>query len=290
MPAMSAPPRPHPRRPKLSCPPGATDAHIHLFGPAAKYPFSPGAAYHSPDALPQTYIGWQNALGLGRAVIVHPTALGLDNARTLDALAAYPERFRGIAVPAPDVSDAELDRMHALGIRGIRFTSVAAYANAPRLDTRLAARIAQRGWHCQFLLDGVDLPALEPALMALPTDIVIDHMGRIPADLGVNHPGFQTLLRMLDSGKAWVKLSGPMRFSKADRLPYADTLAFARELVKCNPERLVWGSDWPHINYAGVMPNDGDLLDLLLDWAPDARTRHRILVENACQLYDFPAP
>lgn len=288
---MSNPPVANPSKPKLTCPPGACDSHIHIFGPADKYPFAPTAAYHSPDALPETYIAWQNTLGLSRAVVIHPTALGLNNARTLDALAAYPERFRAVAVPPADVGNAELDRMHKLGVRGVRFTSVATYAHAPRLNTALAARIADRGWHSQFLLEGAELADMAPALMALPTDIVIDHMGRVPADLGIHSAGFQALLRMLDSGKVWVKLSGPMRFSRCYRMPYKDTLPFAHELVKRNPDRLVWGSDWPHINYnQGVMPDDGQLLDLLLEWVPDERTRHRILVENACKLYDFPAP
>jgi predicted TIM-barrel fold metal-dependent hydrolase len=291
MPVMSQPPDPHPRRPKLEAPPGACDCHIHLFGPTEKYPFDANAAYHAEDALPETYIAWQKTLGLSRAVIIHPTALGRNNARTLDALALYPERFRAVAVPADDVGDAELDRMHELGVRGCRFTSVATYANAPALNKDLIARIAARGWHAQFLLEGQQLPEMHDDLMALPCDVVIDHMGRVPADLGTHHPAFRTLLRMLESGKVWVKLSGPMRFSKQDRMPYSDTLAFARRLVETNPERLVWGSDWPHINYNhGVMPNDGDLLDLMHDWVPDEATRNRILADNPAVLYDFPAP
>ena len=290
MPIMSNPPDSAPKAPKLKAPPGACDSHIHLFGPVERYPFAENAAYHSPDALPETYIDWQETLGLSRAVIIHPTALGRNNARTTDALAADPDRFRAIAVPADDVGDAELDRMHELGVRGCRFNSVGTYANAPRLDKDLVARIAERGWHAQFLLEGEQIPEMRDDLLGLPYDVVVDHMGRVPADLGTDHPAFKALLEMLETGTVWVKLSGPMRFSSRDRMPYADTLAFARKLVETNPERLVWGSDWPHINYNhGVMPNDGDLLDMMLDWAPDEAVRNRILVDNAAALYDFPA-
>jgi predicted TIM-barrel fold metal-dependent hydrolase len=291
MPIMSNPPDPAPRRPRLVAPQGSCDSHIHVFGPASRYPFSPKAAYHSPDALPETYLALQAVLGLERAVIIHPTALGEDQSRTLDALAAYPGRFRAVAVPAPSTSDAELDRMHRLGVRGIRHAIVSHFPNAQGLAADLARRGADRGWHSQLLVDGDHLEDLAPKLMALPGDVVIDHMGRVPAELGIGHPGFQALLRLLDSGRVWVKLSGPMRFSASDRFPYADTLPFARALVACNPERLVWGSDWPHINYnSGVMPNDGDLVDMLLEWAPDESVRRRILVDNPARLYDFPMP
>jgi 2-pyrone-4,6-dicarboxylate lactonase len=290
MPIMSQPPDPNPKPPRFTPPKGACDCHIHVFGPADKYPFDPGAAYHSPDALPETYIALQDVLGLERAVIIHPTALGRGaNARTMDALAQYPARFRAVAVPDAGVDDATLKRMHDLGVRGLCFTSVTHYANAPRLDKALAARAADLGWHAQFLLEGEQLPAMEADIRSLPCDVVVDHMGRVPAHLGVYHPAFQTLLRLLDTGRVWVKLSGPMRFSATDRMPYADTLPFAQALVAANPDRLVWGSDWPHINYnKGVMPNDGALLDMMLDWVPDEATRNRILADNAARLYDFP--
>jgi len=290
MPISSNPPNPNPQPPKFTPPKGACDSHIHIFGPADKYPFDDGAAYHSPDALPETYIELQETLGLERAVIIHPTALGRGaNARTIDALTQYPDRFRGVAVPDADVDDATLRRMHAAGVRGCRFTSVGQYKNAPKLDKDLAARVADLGWHAQFLLEGEQIPDMADELLALPCNVVIDQMGRLPAHMGTDHPAFQALLRMLDSGRVWVKLSGPMRFSGEDRMPYADTLPFARALVAANPERLVWGSDWPHINYNhGQMPNDGALLDMMLDWVPDPATRDRILADNAAALYDFP--
>ncbi len=276
----------------LKAPPGACDSHIHFFGPTTRYPFAGDAAYHSPDALPETYFALQNALGLERAIVIHPTALGArGNTRTLDALAGWPDRLRGVAVLDRTVDDDTLDRMHALGVRGCRFNSVSAYANAPGLDLRLVERIAERGWHAQFLIGGEQIPAMRDTITSLPCPAVIDHMGRVPAHLGVDCDAFRTLLEMLETGQVWVKVSGPMRFSNEPGMPYADTLPFARALVAANPERLVWGSDWPHINYNhGTMPDDGSLLDMMLDWVPDEAVRNRILADNPAELYGFPRP
>lgn len=288
MPLMSNPPDPAPKTPRLEAPPGACDAHVHLFGPAEAYPFAPDAIYRSADATPGDLIALMGRLGLARAVLVQPSAYGRDNRCLLDALAAHPDRFRGVVVPPDDVTDADLDRMHALGVRGVRFVGAHGFAGSLGLDRRLIARIAERGWHAQFYVEGETLADLRPTLEALPLDVVIDHMGKLDADRGVAHPGFASLLDMLDSGRVWVKVSGPMRFSKRDRLPYADADAFARALIARRPDRCLWGSDWPHINYNdGVMPNDADLLDLLLAWAPDPAIRRRILVENPASLYGF---
>ncbi len=294
MAVMSNPPDPNPRRPRLTCGAGGWDCHIHLFGPKPHYGLIPDAAYDTADALPETYIALQETLGLERAVIVQATVQGHDHRRLLDALRQYPERFRAIAVPATDISDAEIEEMHRLGVRGIRVVSGATglVGNDARaqFDERLIARVAELGWHVQALGLGADILTLKDRLLALPTAFVIDHAGLVRADRGVNHPQFRAVLELLDSGRCWVKLSGPMRFSMQRSLPYDDTLPFYRALVDRVPERLVWGSDWPHINYNhGIMPNDGDLLDMMLDWVPDEAMRNRILVDNAAMLYDFPA-
>ncbi len=293
MPTMSQPPDPEPRKPRLQCPPGACDSHIHLFGPKPRYGLVADAAYDTEDALPESHARLQQVLGLSRAVVVQATVQGHDHDRLLDALREDPARYRGIAVPQPEVSDAELDRMHALGVRGIRVvtrgTGLSGSGDSrSRLDRSLIDRIAARGWHVQVFAQGRELPELRDALLELPCDVVIDHAGLVPADLGPRHPDFEALLEMLDSGRVWVKLSGPIRFSRQRSLPYSDTLPFYRALVDRSPERLVWGSDWPHIHFRGVMPNDGDLLDLLLEWAPEAGLRERILVDNPARLYDFP--
>ena len=288
---MSNPPDPNPQRPKLTCEAGAWDCHMHLFGPKPHYGLIPEATYDTADALSETYIALQEVLGLEHAVIVQATAQGHDHRRLLDALRQYPERFRAIAVPAPDISDAEIEEMHQLGVRGIRVVSGTrglAGADDARVqfDERLIARVAELGWHVQVLGFGADILHLKERLLALPTPFVIDHAGIVRADRGINHPQFRAVLELLDSGCCWVKLSGPMRFSRQPALPYDDTLPFYRALVDRASDRLVWGSDWPHITYnTGVMPNDGALLDLLLDWAPDAAIRKQILVDNPRQLY-----
>lgn len=291
MAVMSNPPDLNFRKPALVCPAGAWDCHIHLFGPKPKYKLVSDAAYDTPDAPPETYIALQQALGLEHAVIVQTMVQGRDHSRLLDTLRQYPGRFRGIAVPAPDTSDEQLREMDSLGVRGIRvvvstgLAGVGAPAGAG-FDRRLIARASELGWHVQVVAGGEQLLQLKDMLLALPAEVVIDHAALPRAELGVNHPTFQVVLELLDTGRCWVKLSGPMRFSSQRRLPYDDTLPFYRELVRRAPQRLVWGSDWPHVAYnEGIMPNDADLLDLLLDWAPDAALRHRILVGNPARLY-----
>jgi predicted TIM-barrel fold metal-dependent hydrolase len=205
----------------------------------------------------------------------------------LDTLQRFPQHFRGIAVPPERLSAQEIDHMHALGVRGVRFTTHPRGKHLAPILPQLAAAIAERGWHVQFYAHAGGIVEAADRLLALPNDIVLDHFGTIVAAEGLNQPAFKTILRMLETGRVWVKLSGPMRCSRLD-LPYSDMTAFALALVKHAPERMVWGSDWPHPNMNDQnMPNDGDLLDLMLDWVPDITTRNRILVDNARALYDF---
>jgi predicted TIM-barrel fold metal-dependent hydrolase len=291
MAVMSNPPEPNPRPPRLLCGSDAWDCHIHLFGPKDRYGLVADAAYDTPDATPETYIAIERVLGLEHAVIVQAMVQGHDHRRMLDTLGQYPGRFRGIAVPGPHILDKELAEMDRLGVRGIRVVVSSGLAGVKppadaRFDDRLMERVAEFGWHVQVVARAAELLALKDRLLALPTEFVLDHAGLPSAELGVNQPEFQTVLELLDSGRCWVKLSGPMRFSRRRSLPYDDTLPFYRALVERAPDRLVWGSDWPHVHYnEGVMPNDGDLLDLLLDWAPDASVRKRILVDNPRKLY-----
>ncbi len=284
---LTAAPDPHPRTPKLKAPPGACDAHIHLIGPAAKYPFAPDTPYTSREASPEAFIDVQNTLGLATAVIVSPGAYGRDYTLLADVLAKYPRRFRGIALVKPDVADSELARLAALGVRGVRMMSAKRGQHVPNLEPAVAARIREHGWHIQFYPHGADIVDYADRLLALRNDIVLDHFASIPAEGGIDQPAMTTLLRMLDSGRVWVKLSGPMRCTKQN-LPYPSVTPLARALVKHAPEQLVWGSDWPHVNLDGrEMPNDGDLIDVLLDWVPDEATRNRILTDNANRLYGF---
>lgn len=284
-PPLTQPPDPHPRQPRTPCPPGAVDCHIHLFGPASRHPFHPDSRYTSQDALPQTYFALQDRLGLAHAVVVSGGGYGISHAHLAEVLEQHPGRLKGVALLADDVPQGELARLDRLGVRGARFVSPGHRGSLPRLSPALARRVHEFGWHVQFYPAGDDLLQFADALLALPNDIVLDHFAAIPAAGGIGQPAFQCLLRLLDTGRVWVKLSGPMRCTPGD-YPYAPVTPLAQALVAACPQRLVWGTDWPHVNLNGrAMPNDGDLFDLLAQWVPDAAARQRILVDNPARLY-----
>jgi 2-pyrone-4,6-dicarboxylate lactonase len=280
-------PDPHPKKPKLKVPPGACDAHIHLFGPSDKYPFADISPYTSRDALPEDLFALQDVLGLSTAVIVSPGGYSRDTSMLADVLTRHPKRFRGIALMPDDASPAEFARLGGLGVRGLRMMSTRRGPHVPHLDPANAARAHEHGWHVQFYPEGTDIVEYADKLLALPNDIVLDHFASIPAAGGVDQPAVKAVLRMLDTGRVWLKLSGPMRCTPGD-FPYSPVTALAQIFVKHAPQRLVWGSDWPHVNLNNrAMPNDGDLLDMLADWVPDETLRNRILVQNANTLYGF---
>jgi 2-pyrone-4,6-dicarboxylate lactonase len=280
-------PDPHPKKPKLKVPPGACDAHIHLFGPSDKYRFADNSPYTSRDALPEDLFALQDVLGLSTAVIVSPGGYSRDTTMLADVLTRHPKRFRGIALMPDDASPAEFARLGGLGVRGLRMMSTRRGPHVPHLDPANAARAHEHGWHVQFYPEGTDIVEYADKLLALPNDIVLDHFASIPAAGGVDQPAVKAVLRMLDTGRVWLKLSGPMRCTPGD-FPYSPVTALAQIFVKHAPQRLVWGSDWPHVNLNNrAMPNDGDLLDMLADWVPDETLRNRILVHNANTLYGF---
>jgi 2-pyrone-4,6-dicarboxylate lactonase len=282
------PPDFQPRKPRTAFPPGATDCHAHVFGPAARYPWSPARGYTPPDCLLADYRHMLATIGCERAVLVQPSVYGTDNRAHLDALAEAGPAFRMVAVPAPDAPQAELERMAAAGVRGVRFNLVSRGGGSLDGLESMARRLAPLGWHIQLFAGPETLARIEPALAALPVPVVIDHMGHVTTDLGLDNPGFQALLRLLRGGNAWVKLSGAYRTSCEPRAPYRDVVPYAQALIEAGPERCVWGSDWPHPMHNGrPMPNDGDLADLLADWAPDPAVRRRILVDNPARLYGF---
>jgi 2-pyrone-4,6-dicarboxylate lactonase len=287
MPILTQGPDPHPKAPRLAVPPGACDTHIHLFGPSEKYPFAPDSPYISRDSLPETNIALQDKLGLARAVIVSGGGYGRDYRLMADTLARFPDRFRGVALMPEDTSASEFARLTRLGVRGLRMISATRGSHLPNYSREAAVRAAEHGWHVQFYPHGTDIIDYADKLLALPNVIVLDHFASIPAAGGVDQPAFKTVLRMLETGRVWLKLSGPMRCT-LQNLPYPDVTPLAHALVQHAPERLVWGTDWPHVNLDGrEMPNDGDLVDLLGEWVPDDATRRRILVDNACTLYGF---
>jgi 2-pyrone-4,6-dicarboxylate lactonase len=287
MPKLTTGPDPHPKKPRIKAPPGACDTHIHLFGPAAKYPFAPDSPYIAHDALPETFFALQDKLGMSTAVIVSPGGYGRNYSLLADVLTKYPERFRGIALLRDDTPSSEIGRLTKLGVRGMRMMSHKRGQHVPNYSKEIAARVHEHGWHIQFYPHGTDIVEYADKLLALPNQIVLDHFASIPAAGGVDQPAVKAVLKMLDTGKVWLKLSGPMRCT-AEPPPYPSVTPLAHVFVKHAPERMVWGSDWPHVNLDGmVMPNDGDLLDLLAEWVPEAAVRNRILTQNAKALYGF---
>lgn len=285
-----APPDPNPRKPRLVLPPLACDSHAHILGPASRYAYSPARTYTPPDALLPDYEHLLKTLGVARAVLVQPSVYGSDNSAMLDAMKAAGNRFRGVAVVNEDISEAELRKLHDAGVRGVRFNIVDVKGgklgtlplDAPK---RLAQRVRPFGWHVEFLMHVDEFPDLKHAFTDFPVDIVLGHLGYMRIDKGLDAPGFQALLRLVSSGRCWVKLTGPYRISTT-ALPYPDITPFAHALMKANAERILWGSDWPHVT-TKVMPNDGDLCDLLSDWIPDPGLREQVLVKNPAKLYGF---
>ena len=274
-------------RPSWRAPPGAADCHCHVFGPYGRHPLSPGRSYTPPEASIADYLGMLDTIGLSRTVIVQPSVYGTENAATLDAVEAIGlHRARAVVVVDENTSDAGLAAMAGRGARGVRFNAVSGNGAPLEQLERLASRVAPLGWHVQLYAHAEALPGLEPALRRLPVPVVVDHMGGVKAAAGgVEHPGFRSLLRLLDGG-AWVKLSG---YRSSAGAPYADVAPMARALLSAAPDRCVWGTDWPHpsLRDPAEVPDDGELLDALGAWAPDEAARRAVLVDNPARLYGF---
>ena len=286
-----APPDFNPRKPKITLPALACDTHAHILGPIANYAYSPARVYTPPDCLLGDYQKMLATLGVTRAVLVQPSVYGSDNTVMLEAMRAGGDAFRGVAVVDDNVTDAELARLNAAGVRGVRVNIVDVKDRKPGTMpmaelTAMAKRIAPLGWHMEFLAHCDEFPDLDRSFADFPVNIVLGHLGYMKTDLGVANGGFQALLRLMTMGKAWVKFTGPYRISP-QALPHADTNALAHALVAANAERLLWGTDWPHVMVKNAMPNDGDLCDLLSAWIPDAVTREQVLVKNPAKLYGF---
>ena len=239
------------------------------------------------DATAADYRAVQRRLGLARTVIVQPSAYGRDNRCTLEGIAGLGlERTRGIAVVDTAVSDAELERLTKAGMRGIRFFMLPGAPLPWEMLDELAKRVQVVGWHAQLQLDGRLLPEREAQIRSWPGRIVIDHTGKFLEPVPVEHAAFRSLLRLVESGRIWVKLSAPYETSKRGPPLYDDVGRLAKALVKAAPERMLWASNWPHPSVK-AKPDDGALLDLLLDWAPEEAARRRILVDNPAELYGF---
>ena len=283
---------PCPSPPAFSFPDGACDSHAHICGPEATFPYDPGRIYTPPDALLPAYEHMLRTLGVERMVLVQPSIYGEDNRVMLRAMRGSSLPARGVAVVPLNVEQAELEELHKAGIRGVRFNLVDVKdpsAGLPLTEiTAFAKRIKPMGWHAELLVHIDDYPEFGTMFRDFPTEIVVGHLGYFRPGCALDHPGFQGLLELAESGRCWVKLTGPYRIA-ADDLPYGDVDRFAEALVSRAPDRMLWGSDWPHVMMKKTMPNDGHLADVLAGWIPDERLRRQILTDNPAQLYHFEA-
>jgi predicted TIM-barrel fold metal-dependent hydrolase len=279
-----------PATPRLAVPALACDSHLHVFGPADRYPYQPARAYTPPDSPPSEMRRLHAALGIGRAVLVQASVHGTDNSAILDAVASDPARYRAVAAVTEEATDPELRRLHEGGVRGFRVNLVdkggMPFRSLAALEA-MAARVQPLGWHAELLVHVEGSEEFRQIARRLPIPVCVGHLGYTRAAVALAHPGYRDFLALLKEGRCWAKLTGPYRISAAGRAPYADVAPLARAVVEAAPDRVVWGTDWPHVMLKGVMPNDAALLDLLTDWVPDDAARRRILVDNPALLYGF---
>ena len=284
----------NPAKPAFALPPGAVDAHCHVLGPQAAFPFAKERKYTPGDASAAQLFALHEHLGVSRSVIVQATCHGADNRAMLAAVRAAGGSARGIATVRPDVTDAELRRLDAAGVRGVRFNFLKRLADAaPRADLSVIARkIAPLGWHIVIYFEAADLPDLEGFFASLPAALVVDHMGRPDVTRPATGPEFSRFLRFAGRGDVWVKVSCPERLTvtgpaavDGERSPYTDVMPFARRIVDEYPDRVLWGTDWPHPNLTDHMPDDGLLVDCIPRIAPTPDRQHKLLVGNPMSLY-----
>jgi len=278
---------PNPSKPTFVAPPGAVDAHCHVFGPADRFPYSPQRKYTPCDAPKEKLFELRDFLGFDRNVIVQATCHGNDNTALVDALLAAQDRARGVASVSPDVSDEDLAAMNEAGVRGVRFNFVKRLVDATPKEVFLgiADRIAPLGWHIVVYFEAPDLEELVPFLRQLPTTIVVDHMGRPDVAKGVDHPDFQRFVGLMENNAdIWCKVTCPERLTVGGP-PYDDVVPFGRMLVDRFPDRVLWGTDWPHPNMKSHMPDDGALVDFIPRIAPTQEQQQALLVDNPTRLY-----
>ena len=290
------PPDPNTKKPAFVPPPDSCDTHFHIFGPPEEFPFAPTRQYTPPAAPLEHYFHMTEVIGIQRGVVVQPSVHGLDNTVTLAAIKNSNGRFLGVGRIDDKTPKSELERLRDSGIRGVRFNLLDRPQGNVDLGVfdRAVDRAAEFGWSVDLHIDMKHLLAEEKRIRALPSSVVIDHMARANPAAGLNQPGFQLLLDLMRDEKFWVKVTGADKLCKTNihsyyGLPFVDVIPFARAVTAAAPERVLWGTDWPHSNnfLPGKTPNDGDLLDLLAEFAPDEKTRHKILVDNPATLYGF---
>jgi 2-pyrone-4,6-dicarboxylate lactonase len=284
-----------PSKPRFVLPPGAVDAHCHVFGPGAEFPYAPERKYTPCDASKHELFALRDQLGFARNVIVQATCHGADNRALVDACIASGGRARGVATVRRNVSDDELRALHAAGVRGVRFNFVRRLVDFTPKDelAEIAARIAALGWHVVVYFEAQDLPGLWDFFTTLPTTVVVDHMGRPDVTQPVDGPEFALFLKLMhEHPNIWSKVSCPERLSVAgppalagEQAPYRDVVPFARRLVETFPDRVLWGTDWPHPNLKGHMPDDGLLVDFIPHIATTPDLQRKLLVDNPMRLY-----
>jgi 2-pyrone-4,6-dicarboxylate lactonase len=288
------PPDRNPRRPGFALPKGSIDTHVHVFGPG--YALSAGRGYNPPHSTLADLEHLHAALGIHRVVFTQPSVYGTDNSAILDAMAALnretPNRARAVVALAMDASEKRLAALDAAGVRGVRLNTdnkggmPIAIAEIPEL----AARIGPFGWHLEFLFPGKDIVELMPVFTVLKVPMSIAHFAYQPASAGVGPPGFRALIELARRGNTWIKISGANRVSAGDLPPYDDVKPLAQALIDAAPERIMWGTDWPHPNKYVANPNDGDLVDAFGDWVGDDGMRRKIMVDTPAAFYRFAAP
>ena len=286
---------PHPSKPRFAAPPGAVDAHCHVFGPGDRFPYAPERKYTPCDASKEQLFALRDYIGFARNVIVQATCHGSDNRALVDALRASGNLARGVATVARDVTDAELRTLHEAGVRGTRFNFVRRLVDFTPGDVlmEIAARVAPLGWHVVVYFEARDLPELWDFFTALPTTVVVDHMGRPDVSQPVDGPEFERFVRLMaEHGNVWSKVSCPERLTisgppavEGERHPYRDVVPFAQRLVETFPDRVLWGTDWPHPNLKDHMPDDGLLVDFIPQIARTSDEQRRLLVDNPMRLY-----
>jgi 2-pyrone-4,6-dicarboxylate lactonase len=282
------PPHPSPRRPSITLPPGSCDSHCHVFGPAATFPYAENRTFTPAEAPVEALAALHKLLGLERAVIVQSSCYGTDHSALLDALNRSEGRYRGVALIDQRTPRSQLVSLHDAGVRGFRVHFLPHLPQALSWDDVAATArcVAELGWHAEIHVSSDGIARYADAISALPVPVVIDHLGRVDIAMGTTGDSFGALTRLLDSGRVWVKTSGVDRVSGGGP-PYRDSVGLAAALVARAPERVLWGTDFPHTNIVGPAPDDGLLVDLLAQMAPQASTRQRLLVENPRDFFGF---
>jgi predicted TIM-barrel fold metal-dependent hydrolase len=274
-------------RSRLAVPDGAVDCHTHVFDP--QYPLAENRGYNPPPSTLDDMLAMHSQLGIDRVVFTQPSVYGTDNSAILDAMATIPDRARAVVALPASVTDEELERLEASGVRGLRLNldNVGGMPMEMGEIPRMAGRLAEIDWHVEFLFAGRDLPELVDMFRSLPVPISIGHFGYMPAVEGVDGKGFGLLRSLVAEGNTWIKLSAPNRLGVGDLPPWPEVVPLAHALIETAPDRMLWATDWPHPNKFDVQPNDADLLEQLELWAPDEEMRRRILIDNPETLYRF---